>query len=83
MSIIAEMLDAAPGITLTPELTEAPGRGQALRHGERHAPVPLFDLHRRLRRVDRRGGAQARRCKHTYGEAITPQLESAIAVAVR
>ncbi len=135
MSTIAEMLDAAPGTTLTPELTKALGaaklydmanamlqyhcstctggfdeatvqavlkRAAANSHGE--AITPELEAAVRIMRIrdeameslvsacatckntfdeETVAAVLKRAAANTHGEAITPQIESAIAVAAR
>ena len=80
MSTIAEMLDAAPGATLTPELTKALGAAK------------LYDMANVMLQyhcATCTGGFDEatvdavlkRAAANTHGEAITPELEAAVRIA--
>jgi DNA-directed RNA polymerase subunit RPC12/RpoP len=79
MSTIAEMLDAAPETTLTPELTKA--LGAAKLYDVAHAMLQYhcstctggFD-EATVEAVLKRAAA------NTHGEAITPELEAAVRI---
>ena len=80
MTTIAEMLDAAPGTTLTPELTKALGAAK------------LYDMANAMLQYHCStcsGGFDEstveavlkRAAANTHGEAITPDLEAAVRIA--
>lgn len=80
MSTIAEMLDAAPGTTLTPELTKALGAAKlydmanAMLQYHCATCTGEFD-EATVEAVLKRAAA------NTHGEAITPELEAAVGIA--
>lgn len=80
MKTIAEMLDAAPGINLTPEVTSALAASRlydmanAMLQYQCSTCKGAFD-EETVQAVLKRAAA------NTHGDAITPQIESAIAVA--
>ena len=80
MSTVAEMLDAAPGTTLTPELTKALGAAKlydmarAMLQYHCSTCTGEFD-ESTVEAVIKRAAA------NTHGEAITPELEAAVRIA--
>lgn len=80
MTPIAEMLNAAPGISLTPEITTALAASRlydmanAMLKYQCSTCKGAFD-ESTVEAVLKRAAA------NTHGEAITPQIEAAIAVA--
>lgn len=80
MSTIAEMLDAAPGAALTPELTKALGAAKlydmanAMLQYHCSTCTGRFD-EATVEAVLKRAAA------NTHGEAITPELEAAVGIA--
>jgi hypothetical protein len=65
MTPIGEMLNAVPGINLTPEVTNALAASRVYDMANAMLPVPVLK----------------RAAANTHGEAITPQIDAAIAVA--
>ena len=79
MAPLAEMLNAVPGITLTPEITNALAASRLYDMANAILKYQCASCKRAFDE-DRRGGPQAA-AANTHGEAITPQVEAAISVA--